>query len=298
MMIIDPYRFGAGGLPYTPPLDANNAAAAYSIRKLRTAYEGSSMRVVNDSDEGLDIGFGDDGLLDTAAILAHVGSGGGYIQSWYDQSGNGYDLRTESKSQAPIIAATGSIVQVNGLPAIEFDGANDDFRDTTGNGLVEIFKNIGYGSSFGVYKIENTTSSDFILHLINRNSGFGSARHAIYGNLVNGKLSLAGRRLDSDSNQFIDSASNYSSAQTLVTGIIEYANSNAYLYVDGALEASTTSFQTAGLTSNTDSSVVIIGADAVRYLNGFSQELIFYNTDIAADRAAIEANINSYFSIY
>ena len=49
------------------------AAAAYSLRKVRTAYEGSAIKVRRSSDDGLqDIGFDSNGDLDTTALLAFV----------------------------------------------------------------------------------------------------------------------------------------------------------------------------------------------------------------------------------
>ena len=62
--------------PYTPPLDDYpNAAAAYSVRLLRTAYSGSALRVRRNAapfDEQ-DIGFTSRGDLDEAAIVASWG---------------------------------------------------------------------------------------------------------------------------------------------------------------------------------------------------------------------------------
>ena len=60
-----------------------------------------------------------------------------------------------------------------------------------------------------------------------------------------------GRRLDADSGQFINAGSNLGTAWTIVVAHADYTNSDLYLYVDGTLAASTTSFQTAGNTSDT-----------------------------------------------
>ena len=53
-----------------------NAAAAYSLRKLRAAYSGSAVRVRRSSDNTeQDIGFTAQGELDTASLLSFVNSG-------------------------------------------------------------------------------------------------------------------------------------------------------------------------------------------------------------------------------
>jgi hypothetical protein len=53
----------------------SGAAAAYSLRKLRTAYTGNAIRVRRSSDNtSQDIGFDANGELDTASMLSFVGS--------------------------------------------------------------------------------------------------------------------------------------------------------------------------------------------------------------------------------
>jgi hypothetical protein len=53
----------------------SGAAAAYSLRKLRTAYTGPAIRVRRSSDNtSQDIGFNTDGTLDTTALTTFVGS--------------------------------------------------------------------------------------------------------------------------------------------------------------------------------------------------------------------------------
>ena len=57
------------------PLDNLNAAAAYSLRRLRTAYTGPLARVRrSDTNAEADIGFGADGWLDLDALTLHCGA--------------------------------------------------------------------------------------------------------------------------------------------------------------------------------------------------------------------------------
>ena len=71
----------------TPLLDTyTGAAAAYSLRKLRTAYTGDAVEVYNGSSYA-DIGFNVFGELDTVALAAHCGSNDGFVSKWYDQAG-------------------------------------------------------------------------------------------------------------------------------------------------------------------------------------------------------------------
>lgn len=66
-------------------------AAAYSVRKLRSAYAGNCVRVRRLSDNTeTNIGFNSNGNIDRSAMLAFGSSL--QIVKWYDQSGNSRDL--------------------------------------------------------------------------------------------------------------------------------------------------------------------------------------------------------------
>ena len=69
------------------------AAAAYSLRKLRTLYTGDAIRVRRSSDNTeQDIGFSTYSVsLDTVSLLAFAGTGDAFVKTWYDQSGNSND---------------------------------------------------------------------------------------------------------------------------------------------------------------------------------------------------------------
>jgi hypothetical protein len=102
------------------------SAAAYSLRKLRNAYTGSAIRVRRSSDNAeTDIGFTAGGDLNTAALLAHVGSGNGFVTTLYDQSGNGRNATQTTAGNQPRIVNSGALEASNGKPEIRFDGVND-----------------------------------------------------------------------------------------------------------------------------------------------------------------------------
>ncbi len=101
------------------------AAAAYSLRQVRSAAS-LACRVRRSSDNAeLNIGFTASGDLNTAALLAHVGSGSGFVTTWYDQSGNNRHATQATAGNQPQIVNAGVIDIANGKPAIRFDGVND-----------------------------------------------------------------------------------------------------------------------------------------------------------------------------
>ena len=84
----------------TPLLDTyTGAAAAYSLRKLRTAYTGDAVEVYNGSSYA-DIGFNVFGELDTVALAAHCGSNDGFVSKWYDQAGSNDAVQTNTAANA------------------------------------------------------------------------------------------------------------------------------------------------------------------------------------------------------
>jgi hypothetical protein len=128
-MFTTPFAFLTTPIVYVvPPLDLYGGAdTAYSLRLLRTAYAGSSIRVRRSSDNAeQDIGFS--GVnLNTASLLSFVGAGDGFVTTFYDQSGNGYNMTQGSATSQPQIVSSGSLITQKGKPTMLFDGTNDYF---------------------------------------------------------------------------------------------------------------------------------------------------------------------------
>lgn len=103
-------------LPGSPSIHAG-----YSFRRLRPGYRGACMRVRRASDNSeLDIFFRGDGWADTAALLAFVGAGSGYITTWYDQSGIGNDVSQSTVASQPQIVSSGTVLTQTGRPCASF----------------------------------------------------------------------------------------------------------------------------------------------------------------------------------
>lgn len=99
---------------------------AYSLRRILSVYTGPLIRVRRSSDDTTaDIGFDLDGDLDTAALLAFVGAGNGFVTRWYDQTGGGAHLEQGTTTAQPSIVTSGAVDLLDGLPAVTFDGTND-----------------------------------------------------------------------------------------------------------------------------------------------------------------------------
>jgi|TARA_R110000772_G_scaffold13229_9_gene39535 hypothetical protein len=83
------------------------ADAVLSLKKWVPDYAGNCIRIRRSSDNAeLDIGFAGDGFVDASAITTHCGVSDGFIVTWYDQSGNGYNAtQSTAGSQAQIATA-------------------------------------------------------------------------------------------------------------------------------------------------------------------------------------------------
>lgn len=103
------------------------AVGAFALRKLRMGYTGDAINVVRTSDSAeIAIGFLSDGSLDLPALTSFVGESDGDVPGIYDQSTLGLHLFNQTNpSKFPKIIIGGVLQTKGGLPAINFDGAND-----------------------------------------------------------------------------------------------------------------------------------------------------------------------------
>jgi len=108
-------------------------ARAYSLRLVVPGYAGSAVKVRRSSDSTTqDIGFVS-GALDTASLLTFCGAGDGFVDTWYDQSGNTRHLTQATTTTQPKLVSSGAVITSGGKPAATFDGVDDVVFSTTPN---------------------------------------------------------------------------------------------------------------------------------------------------------------------
>ena len=269
----------SGVAPYVGLLDSYpGASAAYSVRLLKSDYTGSAIRVRRSSDNAeQDIGFSG-GNLDTSALTSFCGAGNGFVTTWYDQSGNGYNTTQGTAANQPQIVSSGSVLTTNGKPSANFDGSND-FLATTGTPfsatettLIAVSKlnNVGpYLRLFcigayddGRYLGSNTLTDDMLAIFNNTTlTCFGGVAitqnvSIMYNNGTSGVLWQNGSQVN-----------------TVTANNSSYGNENLY-----------------------------IGSDKVQgtseFWNGIGQEFIFYPSSQSSNVSGIGSNINTYYGIY
>jgi len=274
-------RFRASVTPILPPsllLDTySGAAAAYSLRKLRTAYTGSAIRVRRSIDNTeTDIGFVNN-QLDTATLTTFCGIGNGFVTIWYDQSGNAKHASNTNTSLQPYVYYLGAVTTRNSKPTLVNSGYNYLTASTAtgkGNGIL-------YNWAFSVWSNDFLNPANCLAYEVGSNGGFFSG--GTFGSIAFGISDGTG----------MDVYSTYEPVKTQLSLGTAKSSTTPQLWVDGALvRTGTTGFQSSFMT--------IYGGtlNSGQGVAGGIPELVFYNTDQTSNRTGIEANINSFYSIY
>jgi hypothetical protein len=296
---------------------AIGATAAYSLRLLREKHSGGLVRVRAD-DSGTDKGEADvlprlqpDGSkiielnspienLNSEAqnrlgvpqgggdkVLADlVDAGGqnfdGFVSKWYDQSANNNDATQSGASKQPQIVSSGSVIQENAKPAIEY---NDDLL--TANVAASQNENL------------------MLLLVIKVTEGINSNPRmaALVGNAVNFQVGY-----NEDNRYFIrrnnetDSTNNNFSDILGKQYLLTYGTSNGNDFFTRNSNSKSFTF-TGKPSSNSKLSngfYILKGYEKNSYYveKGTIQEVILYTSDKTADQNNIESNINNNYSIF
>lgn len=175
-------------------------------------------------------------------------SDGDPVSTWGDSSGNGRDA-SGSGSARPVYKTN----ILNGKPTVRFDGVDD----TMSLAALTLTKGISAVTLFAVCRFRSLPTVQKDVFRFNTN-GSGS-RVLITGGFTASKFVSGGRRLDGDSFQSVASTTNATTAAVVICAI-DYSATLLQQYINGTLEGSSSSFQTSGSTSNTDSSKASLGS--------------------------------------
>jgi hypothetical protein len=261
--------------------DFPNAAAAYSLRLLRSAYTGSAIRVRRSNDNAeQDVGFVNN-VLDTSALLTFVGANNGFVTTWYDQSGSGFNIAQTTAANQPRIVASGTLETEGGLPAVFFDGTNDNLR----NASVTLDT---YISKYVVTK--NTLAKPFIIE------------HSVNAPLNNGFFFFG--TSNSSWIFYRDGAFNEAlgltnwAGSTRILGTLVYNASRQEYFRNGILQPNSNVTGTLRANSSVTTSLNVLSRNGTSlFSEGLLQELVIYNDTTAVNQSEIENNILTYYGI-
>lgn len=274
------------GLPLD---DVPGASFAVGLRKLRTAYAGSCIRVRRTSDSTeQDIGFsGND--LDTTSLLSFVGASNGRIVKWYDQGTNAYEGRQTTAGSQPTIATAG-VLEVNSFskPRIKF-ASGIMLGVTNSSGTTIAISSLISNSADTKFALANITTFSTAANPYDGDPIFADAADGAansYWGLYNYK---PGSVQTLNAYIYVSSEKNANlTASTATDYIIEsrHESGNLYNKATGITETSLACLNVGSLTSHAQ-----IGP-----ITGYIYELFCYNTAISSgDRSTLNSNINAYY---
>ena len=244
-----------------------DASASYSLRDLNDkAGNNKVVRVRRESDNNEKDFTAKD--VSNGTLTDWVGTGNdGFVETWYDQSGNGNDAVQLTAGSQPKIVDAGVLVS----GGIELDGVDDYLGFTNNITLTD-------ADIYSVLSTSDTTFSIFGTFINNSNKVFlplaqkNNTSTELYRNVTINQFYLNGS---------LSSPATRNASNTLIA-----TGSNVLANFNGA----STSFYLAELGRGG-------GADAWA-IDGSISEIIIYPSDQSANRAAIETNINNQYDIY
>ena len=297
--IIDSYRFGAAAdllLDSFP-----GAGVAFSFRKLDKDYAGNAIKVVRASDkDSVNVGFVG-GYLDTISMKSFCGTGATdscFVSTWYDQSGNARDAVNYTYATMPKIMINGAVLYKGTNVVMQRDSdfvampANLQLTDQSIFSAMAL--NIAVDaatSSFRFFQSDSTVSTNIF--------GFGS----ITGTLSNERhcwITLGTGAFVYGSGQ---TTTNLSAGRYLWTHLFNQASPTAEVYKNAVLESMTITSGGGGAgafsaTNYPRSFNLGRPTENANLRNSSTMEVIVYPSYQSSNRAAIETNINNFYSIY
>jgi hypothetical protein len=216
-------------------------------------------------------------------IPAYDNTVDGFVETWYDQSGNGNDATQSVAASQPKIVAGGTLATKLGQPSINFttDSAvllSDSFSITETESAVFAIWQPAQDSATTVQARHRTL--------------FGNASSQIYIGTPNADSQMSFKRFDAVKTFTLGLASlNTPNLHAFVgtTAGVDYYFNGSSIYSDTATG------------TNSIRNHLRIGSKqnlATHDTEGYISELIIYDSDQSANRSGIETNINAHYNIY
>lgn len=267
----------------------SGAAAAYSLRQLRTAFTGDVIlvrRSGDDAESGFTSAEITDGTL-AAWVTAGGGTEDGFVKTWYDQSGNSNNAIQATAGNQPQIVAAGAVVTEGGKPAINFVdssyGAIGHYLELD-NWYAADTQTVW---AFSVYVLKQNGTYPYILGTGSGDKGIlllhnGATRAARLGTArISGITTGNGTILDQNTQYIRSSMADRTSVSEWVNGTI----STTFADKDSDFDMPVKTW-----IGSTNINSILVDINI--------QEIILYAFDKSSNRSDIETNINNHYGIY
>lgn len=265
---------GAGGGTSLLLDTYTGAAAAYSLRKLRSGYTGNAIRVRRSSDSAeQEIGFAS-GVLDTASLTTFCGAGDGFVVTWYDQSENSRNVTQATTTLQPQIVSAGSVITEGSNPAVQFDGTDDCLT------ISSISLDLATFSSFSVFRFSSTPTSFIFSYSLASDS---ADRHTLFNNAPTSQFIF--RHGGSNPGAAVSGNLNHNIASCVYDASAENVAINGSAFTTNAKVVSATADR------------ILIGSRGGLTFPGKLQEHFSFAADMTDEKAAIESNMAAFYGI-
>lgn len=283
------------GSSFTGILDTyTQAIAGYSLRQLKTSAT-ASIRVRRASDDQeQDIGFVDN-KLDTGSLATFCSGTNGFVKTFYDQQGSYNLTQTTSTRQPKIYDSSTGVVIKNGEYAMYFDGSDDIMTNSTLGG--QFNTSVNANSNLSIFTVfsatwtpiygaiwelgSSTDASQYWSMAMQRQFGWESVKAGAGGQIFYGYGSLV-----------FSSSVDYE---------MDYINAGTDLDVQAnqiVFNNSTVNNPTWTALDRFSLAAKYRGGSLGDYNQGWYKEVLVFETDQTSNRAGIQSNINTYYSLY
>lgn len=233
-----------------------------------------------------------------SGIPAYDNTVDGFVETWYDQSGNGNDLTQATISKQPTIVTSGAINTRNNKPIIKFIQANENFLQTADSTMFPS------GSSLAVtifHAMHVDASSGNRIGLLGSN-GMGnnaSANSYRFGSFPPRKVGVKFADASGTQSQLIsDQVTNNFNSIFTYQFALNGGTASLQAFNNGS-SLNSVSVSTTDQSYSAQSGVTLLGSRTTG--DNFSDseyfEVIAYDSDQLANRPAIEANLSNQYDI-
>jgi hypothetical protein len=186
------------------------------------------------------------GLWLDATVDSSLTFNGNTVSEWRDLSGNGRHFAQGTAGAQP----DGVTRTQNGRRVLDFDAT----RFMTGNAAsLTTLRNVPGATAVIVARLDQTSRNGAFFNFSTA-VGVSFARFQMGQSTTIGGTYVGGRRLDA--NSFAATPFSDNTNSQILTGVLNYSAASAFIYSNGSLQASNTSFQTSGNSDDTSHAAV------------------------------------------
>lgn len=260
--------------------------AAWSNRKLLTAYTGNANQIRRSNDNvTANIGFS--GIdYDTTTLASHVGANSGFINTWYDQSGNSRNLTQSTNGNQPRIRNSGTNDVINSKITCYYDGVNSNLFTT--NIISGLINNNNLSMVLVFQKLNSSYST-----IINQGKDAAYFHFGLVSYNTDNNL-----RFRNTNNDFRYGSNTNTTSDKQIISIINTGTTSECFRNGTSIGTTPNGVVANGVVAGNELAIGRRANDASEFLNGNISEIIIFTRNLSTgERQIIERNMGTYYNI-